>query len=85
MYMVKGYNSDLSVRGKSYHVQTEDWGLANPFLVSRIFRDGAVILTMKTSHQDALTGGPTRDAAALEFALRRQHQTLIEKLHSGEI
>lgn len=85
MYMVKGYNSDLSVRGKSYHIQTEDWGSMNPFLVSRVFANGAVLMTLKTSYQDALKGGPRQDAQALEIALRRQHQTVIEKLHAGEI
>jgi hypothetical protein len=52
--MQKGHNSDINVRGKSYHVQTEDWGSENPFIVSRIFCDGAVLKTIKTSHSEAL-------------------------------
>jgi hypothetical protein len=43
LFMVKGFNSDLVIRGKNYHVQTEDWGNANPFLVSRVFSNGAVL------------------------------------------
>lgn len=83
--MVKGFNSDLQIRGKSYHVQTEDWGVQNPFLVSRIFKNGAVVLTVKTPYTEALKNGPVKDAEALAIALRRQHQTMIDKLHSGEI
>lgn len=83
--MHKGFNSDLQIRGKAYHVQTEDWGQQNPFLVSRIFANGAVVLTVKTPYNEALQGGPVRDSEALQMALRRQHQMMIEKLHSGEI
>ena len=83
--MVKGYNSDLQIRGKTYHVQTEDWGQANPFLVSRVFANGAVIKTIKTSYLDALRTGPIQDSQALGLALRKQHQDIIDQLHSGGI
>lgn len=83
--MVKGFNSDLSIRGKSYHVQTEDWGNANPYLVSRVFANGAVIKTIKTSYRDALRDGPVQDTQALGLALRKQHQEVIDLLHAGNI
>ncbi len=83
--MVKGFNSDLSIRGKTYHVQTEDWGNANPFLVSRVFANGAVVKTIKISYVEALKGGPIQDHQALGLALRKQHQQIIEQLHSGSI
>lgn len=83
--MLKGFNSDLMIRGKNYHVQTEDWGNANPFLVSRVFANGAVLKTFKVSYQDALAGGPVQDAQALSLALRKQHQQIIDRLHTGEI
>lgn len=83
--MVKGFNSDLSIRGKTYHVQTEDWGSRNPFLVSRVFANGAVIKTIKTSYAEALKGGPVQDHQALGLALRKQHQQIIDQLHMGAI
>ncbi|PWU22340.1 MAG: hypothetical protein C5B49_00870 [Bdellovibrio sp.] len=83
--MVKGYNSDLNIRGKSYHVQTEDWGAANPFLVSRVFANGAVVKTVKTSYTEALRDGPVQDQQALGLALRKQHQNVIDQLHAGQI
>lgn len=83
--MVKGFNSDLSIRGKSYHVQTEDWGSANPFLVTRVFANGAVLKTIKISYTEALKGGPIQDSQALGLALRKQHQQIIDQLHSGNI
>ena len=30
MALHKGHNSDITVKGVAYHVQTEDWGEANP-------------------------------------------------------
>ncbi len=83
--MQKGYNSDIQVKGQAYHVQTEDWGQQNPFLVSRIFRNGAVIKTIKTSHDDALRNGSMRTSDALQSALKTQHNRVLDQLLSGQI
>ncbi len=83
--MTKGFNSDLSVRGKKYHIQTEDWGTQNPFIVSRIFCNGAVLKTIKISHDDALRGGPVNDKEAIGLALRRQHNQIMNDLLSGAL
>lgn len=83
--MQKGYNSDIQVRGKSYHVQTEDWGTQNPFLVTRIFCNGAVMKTFKTSYSDALRGGPVNDLEAIRLALRQQHNRILDQLVSGQL
>ena len=81
--MHKGFNSDISVRGKNFHVQTEDWGQLNPFLVSRIFCNGAVLKTVKTPYEEALRGGPVRNDEAISHALRRQHHQIMDALLSG--
>jgi hypothetical protein len=87
--MLKGYNSDLSVRGKSYHVQSEDWGAERAFLVSRVFSNGAVLQTIKVPYQNVLRStvqaASIRDPEALAQALRRQHLETIEKVQSGAI
>ena len=83
--MQKGHNSDISVRGKTYHVQTEDWGSENPFIVSRIFCDGAVLKTVKTSHEEALKAGPVQNSEALKNALKRQHHHVLDQLMAGKI
>lgn len=83
--MLKGYNTDLNVRGQSYHVQTEDWGVQNPFLVTRIFKNGAVLKTVKVSHDEALRSGPVLSAGGLERALKSQHQRILDQLMSGSL
>jgi hypothetical protein len=83
--MQKGFNSDLSVRGKTFHVQTEDWGQANPFLVSRVFCNGAVIKTIKTSYEKALFEGSVNEDSAIRQALQRQHQQVMSDLLSNSL
>ena len=83
--MQKGFNSDVTVKGKTFHVQTEDWGTQNPFIVSRVFCNGAVMKTIKTSHAEAIRTGPVNDGEAIKLALRRQHNRVMESLVSGQI
>lgn len=83
--MEKGFNSDVTVRGQKFHVQTEDWGLRNPFLVSRIFCNGAVIKTVKTSYETALKAESIRESEAIRMALRRQHNDIMDVLLSGKM
>jgi hypothetical protein len=79
----KGFNSDITVRGQKFHVQTEDWGMQNPFLVTRIFCNGAVMKTIKTSYQTFLAQAPTNQGEAIKLALRRQHSDIIDTLMSS--
>lgn len=81
--MQKGFNSDITVRGQKYHIQTEDWGVQNPYLVSRIFCNGAVLKTIKTPYDTVLRLGSSQSAEAIKLALRRQHSTIIDTLMAG--
>ena len=83
--MEKGFNSDIQVSGVRYHVQTEDWGLENPFLVSRVFKDGAVLKSVKTSYSEVLPKGPRSGAQAIRLAMRVQHQQILDLLVSGHL
>lgn len=81
----KGYNSDVSVGGLSYHIQTEDWGRSNPFFVSRVFCNGAVVKSVKTSYASVLPQGPSADRQDILFALRCQHEQILDLLISGQL
>lgn len=83
--MEKGFNSDVSWMGTVYHVQTEDWGLDNPYLVSRVFRNGAVLKSIKTSYQEVLPRGPTSTAQNIRLAMKIQHQQILDLLLSGKL
>lgn len=81
--MVKGLNSDLIIRGKKFHIQTEDWGRENPFLVTKVFCDGAVLRTIKTPYT-ALTQTSMLSQDTLQMALSEQHQKVVNMLHTGK-
>jgi hypothetical protein len=83
--MQKGLNSDIQVRGKTYHIQTEDWGEKNPFLVSRVFSGGAVLKTVKTPYKEALTAESASTTEALRNALKKQHHRILDQLMSGAL
>lgn len=83
--MEKGFNTDISVEGSRYHVQTEDWGHANPFLVTRIFRDGAVIKSIKTPYREILERSTKFDQQVIRLAMRDQHDRILDRLVSGQL
>ncbi len=83
--MQKGFNSDITVRGQKFHIQTEDWGTQNPYLVSRIFCNGAVMKTIKTPYDTVLKLGSVHSEEAIKLALRRQHTTIIDTLMAGSL
>ncbi len=83
--MEKGFNSDVQFLGVRYHVQTEDWGMSNPYLVSRVFKDGAVLKSVKTSYSEVLPKGHNSGVQAIRLAMRVQHQQILDLLVSGHL
>lgn len=83
--MEKGYNSDILVQGRIFHVQTEDWGRNNPFVVTTIFRNGAVIKSIKNPYENALKQGPVNVSEAIRLAMKSQHQKILDLLLSGQL
>lgn len=83
--MEKGFNSDVSWMGSQYHVQTEDWGSANPYLVSRVFQNGAVVKSIKTAYSEVLPHGPAAESKAIRLAMKIQHQQILDLLVSGQL
>lgn len=83
--MEKGFNSDIVVKGISLHVQTEDWGNKNPFIVTKVFSGGAVKATIKTPYSYFISVITSRADILIKNALRKQHADTIDDLVSGKI
>ena len=83
--MEKGFNSDVNVRGLSFHVQTEDWGKEQAVIVTKVFRNGAVIKSVKTPYDVVLKFGPRDIAQALRLGMREQHQQILDQLAADRI
>jgi hypothetical protein len=81
----KGFNSDVAWLGTEYHVQTEDWGATNPYLVSRVFHNGAVAKSIKTSYAEVLPEGRTNEPKTIRLAMKIQHQEILDLLVSGKL
>ena len=75
-------NSDINMGIDAYHIQTEDWGLSSPYIVSRIFKNGAVLKSIKTPYSD-LIEAPIWDKTAVEEAVKVQHDKILDMLMSG--
>ncbi len=72
---VIGRNSDLFIQGQKIHVQTEDWGLREQLLVSRVFKNGSVLKTFKLSYEK-IPSADNRESR--EVALTKLHQHSID-------
>ena len=80
--MVKGLNSDFYFQGKQYHLQTEDWGRQNPFLVTRLYCQGAVVRTLKRSYLD-IFGTVKISPEVVQVALKHQHEGFAKEFIAG--
>lgn len=83
--MEKGLNSDISYKGSTYHIQTEDWGRSNPYIVTQVFRKGAVIKVVKIPYTKVLPKGAESDSQAIRVALETQHRSILDLLFSGQL
>jgi hypothetical protein len=87
--MEKGFNSDIMFKGMNFHIQTEDWGSNNPYLVSRVYQNGAVIKSLKTPYSEVLDFARLArqriDTQAIRLALRQQHEKILDLLLSGQL
>lgn len=91
--MEKGFNSDILFRGSEYHIQTEDWGAANPFIVTRVYCNGGIVKSLKKPYSEVLPEELLRSSnidplafrRALVSAIQAQHEAILDQLVSGHL
>ncbi len=81
--MVTGINSDIEYNGKMFHVQTEDGGLNNPIILTRIFCSGVLITTRKTSYLYLLEIEGLKDVVGR--LMKEQHNDMIQEIYKGNV
>ena len=81
--MIPGLNSNVSHAGVDYHVQTEDLGGENPFVLTLVFRDGAILAREKVNYHETLGEGATE--AQIKRFMGGQHHRIIQTLLAGRI
>lgn len=81
--MLSCENTDIEYNGRLYHVQTEDWGRDNPYVVTRVFSGGKVLGSIKTNYRSWLSLEDRVRATKLKRILSQQHLESISKIKQG--
>jgi hypothetical protein len=76
-----GYNTNVTYRGQTYHVQTEDSGSHNPFIITLLYLKGAILRSKKTSYAHLL--GISDFEEQLRTLMKEQHKEMIKDLFAG--
>ena len=80
--MIVGFNHNITYRGVSFHVQTEDSGLKSPHLVTLLYHGGTIISSQKTTYADIIKVD-NLDQVVEELA-KEQHKGMLRRLTKGE-
>ena len=73
-----GLNTDIVHQGKTLHVQTEDVGDAQRYLVTHLFLAGSIIDSRRLDYEEGLS------KEELKGLIRTQHQGVIRAILSGQ-
>ncbi len=82
--MITGFNTDVEFEGKTYHVQTEDKGLARPMIMSLIYDRGTILASKRTPYDD-LVADESVDEEVLAERLNKQHRLICAAVKNGRI
>lgn len=80
--MVLGFNHNLQYKGETFHVQTEDSGVANPHIITILYRGGVILSSQKTDYSDILKMDNLK--GVVEELMKEQHKNMMRRLKSGE-
>ena len=81
--MITGYNTDVRHGSRTFHVQTEDKGLANPKIETLIYVGGEILDSYRSSYED-LQAGATLIEPAVQTRMDEQHRAVIRDIKNGK-
>jgi hypothetical protein len=79
--VITGFNTDIKHNDKVYHIQTEDKGLANPYIESLVYVGGEILASKKTSYAEQAKQGV--DEKWIGGLMEQQHRTMIAAIKRG--
>ena len=79
--MITGFNTDIKHNDKVYHIQTEDKGMANPYIESLVYVGGEILASKKTSYAEQIKTGI--DEKWIGGLMEQQHRTMIAAIKRG--
>jgi len=80
--MLIGYNTNVTHKGKTYHVQTEDSGPSKHTLVTLLYHEGAILRSKKTTYAGII--GLPDFKERLKDLMKEQHKEMLKELIAGE-
>jgi len=80
--MIVGFNHNIGYKGELFHVQTEDSGLANPHIITLLYRGGTILASAKTSYADIIKADQLE--VVVESIMKEQHKKMMRRLKGGE-
>ena len=80
--MITGFNTDIEYQGVTYHVQTEDKGLATPLILSLVYDGGTILAGKRSPYEDLLDNF---DENVLAERLQKQHKLMCAAIRAGRI
>ncbi len=80
--MIPGFNLDIKHKGKTFHLQTEDSGPANPVIMTHLFLFGTILGSRRLEYGDAV--GRTDLADHVRDLMRAELKAMHRSLLAGE-
>ncbi len=80
--MQLGYNHNVNYKGVTFHIQTEDSGIANPHIITLLYVGGNIISRKKISYADILKHERLRDV--VRELMQDQHKQMLKDLKNGD-
>lgn len=80
--MVVGFNHNINYKGEVFHVQTEDSGVANPHIITLLYRGGTILASIKTSYADIIKVENLDHV--VEDLMKEQHKDMMRRLKSAQ-
>ncbi|WP_243371005.1 hypothetical protein [Geotalea sp. SG265] len=80
--MVGGFNHNIRYKGEIFHVQTEDSGIANPHIITLLYRGGTILASIKTSYADIIKVDNLEQV--VEDLMKEQHKDMMRRLKAAE-
>jgi hypothetical protein len=82
--MSSGFNTDVRVGERVFHVQTEDRGPAVPAIDTVVYQSGRVLHRRSSSYQE-FAASETFSFDELQRRVEGQHRAVIDELRSGAL
>ncbi len=81
--MITGFNTDIEYAGVTYHIQTEDKGMATPLILSLVYHRGTILASKRSPYDDLLVGD--FDENLLSERLKKQHKLMCAAVRAGRL